>query len=425
MTDPDPLRGKHLHFDCASGAAGDMMLGALLHLGVPVSHVRAALDQVGIGGWRLDAQKILKRGIGAINVTVNCAESSDQNPASGNQQPATSGHHHHDHHHHAHRHWSDIRSMIEEAPLDTDVRHRAMDIFSRIARAEAKIHGVTIDRVAFHEVGAVDSIVDIVGTAAALAYLAPASVSAATVAVGHGTVHCAHGTLPVPAPATVEILREGGCVVIDGGVDHELCTPTGAAILAATVTDWAPMPPGTPLAIGYGAGDRDLSDRANVMRAVVTSRPAKASGGSVLRLEANIDDMSPELCEHAAERLFEAGALDVWWTPITMKKSRPAVLLTALVPESVLEAAVSVVLRETTSIGVRVGEVSRRVLERRIAQVSTRFGSLPIKLAVLGGEVVNVAPEYEPCRAAARTHGVALKLVYAEVQNAWHRESGK
>lgn len=439
------LRGAHLHFDCASGAAGDMTLGALIDAGVPVEVIRDTLDRLGVGGDRLTATRVVERGIRAIDVKVRvdpaeAGQGSDAGHEHGHGHTHAHGHAHehvqahehehahthehehaHGHEHGPHRHYRDIRRMIVAAELAPDVAARALDMFDRVARAEAHLHGSTVDEVAFHEVGAIDSIVDIVGTAAALAWLAPASVSATSVAMGHGTLRCAHGVLPVPAPAALEILREAGGVMADGGLARELCTPTGAAILASAVTGWAPMPPLVPLAVGYGAGDAALPDRANVLR-VTIGRPADAGAGRggpgadwLWRLEANIDDMSPEMCEHAAARAFDAGAVDVWWTPILMKKGRPALLLAALVADAALRQVSEVLLRETTTLGLRFDRVSRRVLERRIEHVDTAYGRLPIKLALLDGELVNAAPEYEPCREAARARGVPLKRVFAAV----------
>jgi uncharacterized protein (TIGR00299 family) protein len=467
--EPHPLRGAHLHLDCASGAAGDMTLGALIDAGVPVEIIRAALDRVGIGGWRLSANVVVKRGMRAVDVKVDVSSGTDHDHDHAHPHDHDHDHahphdhdhahphdhdhahthdhdhdhahtHDHDHDHahthdhdHAHTHdhdhgsqraYRDIRQMIRAADLDAGVLARALDIFDRVARAEARMHEQSVDEVVFHEVGAIDSIVDIVGTAAALAWLAPASVSAVSVAMGHGKLTCAHGILPVPAPAALEILREAGGVIEDGGLPRELCTPTGAAILASAVTQWTPMPRLIPLAVGYGAGDASLPDRANVLR-VTIGRPAPGPGtetapdGDLWRIEANIDDMSAELCEHAAEAAFAAGAVDVWWTPIVMKKGRPALLLAALAPEAARDAVTAVMLRETTTIGVRFDRVARRVLDREIRHVDTRFGRLPIKIARLDGDIVNAAPEYEACRAAARAAGVPLKQVFTEAMAAY------
>jgi uncharacterized protein (TIGR00299 family) protein len=399
------MKGLHLHVDCASGAAGDMMLGALIDLGVPVEAIGDALEAVGAGRERLHVEKVVKHGIASTNVTVDT------------HGHVFEGHHHHHHgheheHEHSHTHYADIRHRIEHAPLTEGTRRRALDIFDRLARAEAKLHGSTVERVAFHEVGAIDSIVDVVGTAAALDWLAPASVTCAEVAMGHGTLTCAHGVLPVPAPAALEVLREAGGVMADGGVPRELCTPTGAAILASSVTAWTAAPAGKPVAIGWGAGDAELADRANVLR-VTAMAVAAAQSHAVWQIDANLDDMSPELCAPAAEAIFAAGALDVWWTPITMKKGRPALTLSALAEDAVRDAVIAAILRETTTIGVRYAQLQRTVLGRKTVEVATRFGPIAVKIALDGEVVRNAAPEYEACAAAAKKHGVPVKTVYA------------
>lgn len=398
----DRLTGQHLHIDGASGAAGDMMLGALLHLGLPRALVDQALDRIGLGRERLRVEPVIKHGLAAMDVTIDAR------------------HHEHDHDHVRH---ADVAARLRGAGLGPEVLARSLDIFHRLAEAEAHLHGVSIDDVEFHEVGAIDSIADVVGAAVGLAWLAPAAVTASPVALGHGAVKTAHGLLPVPAPASLEILRRAGAAVIDGGAARELCTPTGAAILAHAVTSWTAMPPLQPLAVGHGAGDADLPDRPNVLRLVVGRPLAPAehpSDDTLYRVEANIDDMSPELCEHAAEVIAAAGAVDVWWTPIAMKKSRPALLLAALAPQGALEPVLAAVLAETTSIGVRFDRVARRVLARELVTVDTAFGPIPVKVARQAGRALNAAPEYEACRAAARAHRVPLKDVFAAAVAAWH-----
>ena len=505
----DP-RGQHLHFDCASGAAGDMMLGALLDLGVPVDVINDALEAIGAGRQRLYVSKIIKHGIAAVDVKVDTTghildahqhthahhgpQSHRHTPPTGipplhqHARPATpppirpqraatepgattstggSGkfvgikfraetHERHVHvdelgdkveevleyggsghaQPHAHYHYAEIRWRIARAALTEGTRFRALDIFDRLARAEAKLHGTTIDEVQFHEVGAIDSIVDIVGTAAALDWLQPSHVTCAAVAMGHGTVSTSHGTLPVPAPAALEVLREAGGVMMDGGLPRELCTPTGAAILAHAVNSWSPSPPGRALVVGWGAGDFDFPDRPNVLRATVLalarvdvanlasgaptspqltspSGAVVSKGDTVWQVDANLDDMSPELCLPASEALFAAGALDVWWTPITMKKGRPALTLSALVELPKRDAVITAMLRETTTIGVRYTELQRTVLTRKMIEVETRYGIIPVKVAVDGNTIVNAAPEYEACAKAARVHQVPVKLVYS------------
>jgi hypothetical protein len=274
----------------------------------------------------------------------------------------------------------------------------------------------------FHEVGAIDSVVDVVGTAAALDWLGPGSVSCTSVAMGHGTITCAHGVLPVPAPAALEVLREAGGVMADGGVARELCTPTGAAILAATVTSWTAAPAGRPLAVGWGAGDAELADRANVLRVVVLDAgpaPRAAHTDTVWQIDANLDDMSPELCGPASEAVFAAGALDVWWTPITMKKGRPALMISALATAETRGAVAAAILRETTTIGVRYAVRERTILARTIREVATPYGAIPVKVAGDGEIFMNAAPEFEACVAAARRHGVPVKLVFAAAQAAF------
>lgn len=444
------LRGLHLHIDGAAGAAGDMMLGALLDLGVPREVIEEAFERIGIGRERLRVGRVLKHGLAAVDVSIDGSgvvvagaahahvdahvHAHEDMDAHAHEDVDAHGDGHGAGHGHDHgRRYVAIVERIRGAGLDGEVARRALDMFERVARAEARLHGTILAEVAFHELGAIDSIADIVGTAAGLAFLAPVAVTAASVAMGHGSVGTAHGVLPVPSPAALEILRAAGGVTSDGGVARELCTPTGAAILAHAVTAWTPMPALVPVAVGHGAGDAELPDRPNVLRLVV-GRPlgpgadhvATSSGEDlvVYRVEANVDDMSPEICQHAAEAIFAAGALDVWWSAISMKKSRPALLLGALAPAAALDAVQRAVLTQTTSIGVRFDRVARRVLDRGHATVATRFGPIPVKLAMLDGDVVNAAPEYEACRAAALAHGAPLKDVFAAAVAAWAGSSG-
>lgn len=412
--------GQHLHFDCASGAAGDMLLGAFIDLGVPLEVIGAALDAFeaprsaaqGFGSARLTTSRVIKHGMAAVAVHVD--DRHDQG-------------HGHGHGEHTHHHYAAIRARILAAPLTEGTRRRALDAFDRLATAEAKLHGTTVERVAFHEVGAIDSIVDIIGASAALDHLSPTSVSCASVAMGHGTALSAHGVIPIPAPAALEVLREGGGVMTDGGVGRELCTPTGAAILAAAVTHWSAAPIGRAIAVGWGAGTADLVDRANVVRVVAMSRaPAMESVGETMwQVEANIDDMNPELCAHASDAVFAAGALDVWWTPIWMKKRRPAMLLSALAESAQRDSVIRAILRETTTIGVRYAARERTVLARRTVPVETRFGTVAVKEASDGNHVVTASPEYESCLEVAQRAGMPLKEIYAAAIAAYATQHGQ
>jgi uncharacterized protein (TIGR00299 family) protein len=414
------IQGKHLHVDCASGAAGDMMLGALIDLGVPVDAIGDALDAIGAGRGRLQITRVVKRGIASIDLKVDtrAAISSATTTPVVTLTP-TSFRLLADH---GHYHYGAIRKNIEDAQLTPGTRARALDIFDRLAKAEAKLHGTTVEQVEFHEVGAIDSIVDVVGTAAALDWLSPASVSCASVAMGHGTLRSAHGVLPVPAPAALEVLRDAGGVMADGGLPRELCTPTGAAILAATVTSWTAAPTGRAIAVGWGAGDLDLADRPNVLRVVVSELLADAAE-TVWQIEANIDDMSGELCAAAAEAVLAEGALDVWWTPITMKKGRPALVLAALATTAQRDPVIAAILRETSTIGVRFSPLQRTILTRDTVMVETRYGAIAIKVSRDGEAIRNAAPEYESCAAAAKQHRVPVKLVYAAALAAYDAQT--
>ncbi len=397
----DELRGAELYFDCFSGIAGDMTLGALLDLGVPEAAVRGELDKLPLGGYRLTHERVRRGALVGTKIRVIVDE-----------------HHHHDHDaHHPHTHYRDIKAMLEQH-LGGDVRTRALAIFERIAVVEARLHGVDVADVAFHEVGAVDSIVDIVGAAAALAWLRPARVTSRRVPLGGGTIETAHGRLPVPAPATLELLA--GAEIESGG-DSELTTPTGAGILAASVSGYGMMPSMRVIGVGWGAGDRELADRPKLLRVVAGVRSQAANTtDEVAVVEANIDDMNPELCEPLLEALFAAGAVDAWFTPIVMKKSRPALTVAALCPPALRDAVAAALLRESTTIGVRFSSHERMVLPRRIVDVDTPWGKVPVKVAG-EGENVNAAPEYDACRALAVAAGVPVKRVYLAALAAFFR----
>lgn len=347
---------------------------------------------------------------------------------------------------HPHFAYAAIRHYLAVAPLDTGVKRLALAIFDRLAQAEAALHATTVDAVLFHEVGALDAIVDIVGSAAAIAYLKPQAVTCAVVAMGEGAMRCAHGVLPLPAPAALGILTTARAVIIGGGLSRELCTPTGAAILAELVTAWHGVMAGCPLAVGYGAGDADFADRPNVLR-ITALHPTNALGagralasaspddgnalghagvlplgdGGVLRddvweLAANLDDMSPQLCSSASSALFMVGAVDVWWTSVQMKKNRMGMVVHVLVPLHLRAAIERVLFAETTTLGVRAVRTQRTVLARVITNVETPWGMVRYKLGFLDDRVIAAAPEFDDCAAHARVAQVAVRTVLADAQ---------
>jgi uncharacterized protein (TIGR00299 family) protein len=374
------------YFDCFSGISGNMSLGALLDCGVDPDSLRAELAKLAVKGYRLEIGEVRKAGLRGLHVEV---------PVEGDQP---------------HRHLKDIEEIIRSGPLAERVRERSLLAFQKLARAESKVHGEPVEKIHFHEVGAVDAIVDIVGSMICLEWLDVGAVYASPVHIGSGTVKSAHGVLPVPAPATAELLR--GVPVYGRDVEAELVTPTGAAILAAVAAGYGHAPPLRAERSGYGAGTRDLP-WANLLR-VTVGREEKPSAAAerVLVVEANIDDMNPQWYDHVMDRLFEAGAVDVYLAPIQMKRNRPAVTLSAMADESRLDALLGVLFAETTTIGIRMHPVDRRKLDREDRTVETPFGPVKIKVARLAGRVMNASPEYRDCLRIAEEKGVPLKEIY-------------
>lgn len=452
------LRGATLYIDCFAGIAGDMMLGALLDLGVPEGAVRGELAKLPLPPWELRVRETMKGALRACKVDVielagapphaaphHAHEPHDHHHAHEPHDPHHAHEPHAEHHHahehrpephahehhagHAHVHYAQIRRMLEQAGLLPDVLQRSLEMFDRIAQVEARLHGVAVADVAFHEVGALDSIVDIVGVAAALSWLRPARVVSRSVALGGGTVWSAHGRLPVPAPATLALLTPCGAPVESGGAQVELTTPTGAAILAAHVSAWGAVPKMQVLAVGHGAGTRELPDRPNLLRVFAglegTATGAAGPGAHPERcvvIEANIDDMSPQLFEPLLEGLLQAGARDVWLVPVHMKKGRPGVIVGVLCDPGLRPVLAARLLRESTTLGVRAYEVERSILLREHVTVSTPFGAVAVKIGrdPQTGEVWNVAPEYEVCRERARATGAPLKEVIAAATAAYY-----
>jgi len=381
-----------LYLEPVGGIAGDMFLAAAVDLGVEVAKLESALSGLGVSGWRLRTSRAQRHAISGTHLDVEVAEEAS----------------------HGHRSLPDIRALIHGAgSLSLRAKERALAIFQVLGEAEAKVHGVPLGEVHFHEVGAVDSIVDICGAAVALELLGDPEVIAAPPPLGSGQVKAAHGTIPIPGPATLEILR--GVPVRFEGVG-ELTTPTGAAILKACAKV-GPPPELVVERVGYGVGTKDWKDRPNVLRASLARRAHQASATYVV--ECNLDDCSPQLLGGMMEKLLELGALDAYVLPATMKKSRPGHLLGAVVPAEKREAILAAIFAESTTIGARFYPVERFALDRRWEPVQTRYGEVRVKLALHSGTVLNANPEYEDCKRRAEEHGVPVKRVWAEAMTAY------
>ncbi|MGD8237531.1 MAG: nickel pincer cofactor biosynthesis protein LarC [Armatimonadota bacterium] len=382
------------YIDCFCGISGDMTLGGLVDLGVDPEQLTGELRKVQLPEWELRVEKVVKRGISATQATVDVP--------------------HDDSHEGRGRTMAQIAELIEESDLAGDVKETSLAVFGRLAEAEARIHDTTPENVHFHEVGAVDAIVDVVGAVVGFGLLGVERIHGSAVPLSHGVVSFSHGTYPVPAPATLEIIKGLPTRTLD--VEGETVTPTGAAIHATLATDFGPMPSMRVEGIGYGAGAADFRDVPNVVR-IVRGQAAVGEGvhqDTVCIVEANIDDMNPELYDAAMDALFAAGAVDAWLTPIQMKKGRPGITLAALVHPKGLEDVTRALFEHTTTFGVRIGEMSRRCLEREHVEVETRYGRIRVKVARHRGRIATAAPEYQDCRTAAEANGVPLKQVYEE-----------
>jgi uncharacterized protein (TIGR00299 family) protein len=393
------------YLDCASGASGDMILGALADLGLPLEALRAELKKVPLEGYRIETRRVNRSGLQATKLDVVVEHSHERG------------------HRHEHRTLTDILALIDASSLDVATRDRSAALFRRLAEVEAAVHGTTPEEVHFHEVGAVDSIIDIVGGVWALAWLRADRVVASPMNVGTGTVTIEHGTFPVPPPATARLVR--GAPVFGAG-EGELLTPTGALLVTAYASAYGPLPPLRLEGVGYGAGSREIRGRPNVLRVLVGEEEAATSEGSrVLVLEAELDDMSPQLLAPLIDRLLAAGALDAYYTPIQMKKGRPGILVTVLAEPPLREAVEEILFRETTTLGVRRQEWERSVLAREIVAVDTPYGAVGVKVGRREGRVYNVQPEFEDCRRAAEGRGVPVKEVWAAAVAAYRTREVK
>ena len=402
---------KTLYFDCFSGAAGDMLLGALLDAGLPLDALRAALGSLGVEGWDISADKVVKTGITATKFRVHEATANGTG--------------------HRHYHLAGIKKRIGQSALSDAAKARAMALFDRLAEAEASIHGMPVEKVHLHEVGALDSVVDIVGCVFALEWFGAERVVVSPLNVGSGTVKTAHGVYPVPAPATLRLV--GDAPVYGGQVAAELLTPTGALVLTDYASSYGAMPAMRVERVGYGAGDRDFESTPNVLRVVVgeaagehVTGSRQADGGQEARhsmtvsvIECEIDDMNPQIFGRLMDQLYAAGALDVLYGAVQMKKNRPGTLMTLIARPEDRERLVDLVFRETTTIGVRFAEMRRECLERETVTVATALGPVRFKVASRGGDVFNAQPEFDDLVRLANEHSRPVKDVQALAAKAW------
>jgi pyridinium-3,5-bisthiocarboxylic acid mononucleotide nickel chelatase len=392
---------KLAYFDCFSGISGDMTLGALVDAGCSVEHLRVELRGLQVSGWELTAEKVWKSGMAATFVTV---KTEDQQK---------------------HRSLSAILEILQESQLSPQVRERATAIFTKLGEAEAGVHDMPLEKIHFHEVGAVDAIVDIVGACIGFHVLGIEKFACSALNVGGGTTKMAHGILPVPAPATANLLQ--GKPTYSNGVQKELVTPTGAAIVATLCDSFGPQPAMSVSAIGYGAGTADLEGQPNVVRIMIGEAAEKTVAGfdeEIAVIEANLDDMNPQIYGYFLEKALGAGALDVYTTPVQMKKNRPGTLLTVLCKPQDTNALMSLIFAETTTFGARTYRAQRRTLPREFLNVATVFGDVRMKISRVNGRILHVAPEYDDCRKLAVEKNVPLQRVISEALRVYET-SGK
>jgi pyridinium-3,5-bisthiocarboxylic acid mononucleotide nickel chelatase len=428
-----------LYLDCFSGISGDMTVGALADLGVKPSTFEWELSKIDLGDSHLHFERQTRGGIAGVKFDVHTGATHDRSQDDHSHSQAHDDHdprshyqvhdHDHQHHHHDHDHdaqpvrrFSAIQNLILESALSDFVKKHATSIFRRIGEAESKIHGASIEEVQFHEVGALDSIVDVVLTCVGIEALKVEQIHCSALVEGQGTFRFSHGEYPLPGPAALEILKNIPIRQID--IPFELITPTGAAIVAEFQHSIGPLPEMRPAKIGYGLGSRDLPNRPNALRAVLGDLEEAHSTQRVVEVQTNIDDLSAEILGATQERLFEAGALDVFFTPIQMKKGRPATMLSVLCEPAALPSIEEILFTETSTFGLRYREVNRRILDREFVEVETPAGRIQVKIGRQAGKILQVAPEFESCRAAAQRSGHALKRVYELATQAfWNSRS--
>jgi pyridinium-3,5-bisthiocarboxylic acid mononucleotide nickel chelatase len=390
--------GRHLHFDCFSGVSGDMVLGALVSAGLPWTSLVDGLKRLKLRGYRLQKREVHRGALPAIKVDVIVQQ--------GFQRPLT---------------LARIRKILADSTLPGPVKERSQSVFDRLAEAEGVAHGVDLKDVHFHEVGVVDSFIDVVGGILGCYLLNATRVTASPINVGAGSIQTSHGLLPVPGPAVAALAR--GVPIYADGPRCELATPTGVALLRTLASEFGPLPTMRSMTVGYGAGDHNPDGWPNVLRLFVEEAATSAANQTeqMIQIETNLDDLSPQTYEYIMEQLFQVGAVDVVLAPVIMKKSRPGILLSCLVTEDRTDAVVEVLFQETTTLGVRLHEVRRRVLTRRFVSVKTQGGIVRMKVAEVGAGWEKAAPEYEDCKAIAQRIGRPLKTVMEEALMAYRQ----
>lgn len=379
------------YLDCSSGISGDMMLGALVQAGLSCEKLKEELACLKVQGYEIHCKEVVKAGISAAKVDVIVHDTT------------------------THRKWNDVQGLIDKSTLSDDIKTQGLRIFKRLFEAEAKVHASVYDKVSLHELGAIDCLIDIFGALIGIKELGIGKIYSSSVNLGSGTVKTSHGIMPVPAPATAELLK--GVSVYTDHTPMELTTPTGAVLVSSLVNEFNRVPSFEIERIGYGAGDRDIAHKPNVLRLIMGQQSeSEYTGDYVTVIETNIDDMNPQLYDYTMDVLFAQGALDVFLTPIVMKKSRPAVKLTVLVKRQVREKVIDSILRETTSFGVRIYETERQILDRKIKHIDTQYGRVGVKVGSKGNRVIKESLEYEDLKKVSQQSGVSLNKVVEEAR---------
>ena len=381
-----------IYFDCFSGISGDMILGALVGLGVDIKEIQNWLKSLNLKGYKLNSRQVKRNGFIGTKVNVVLNQTSQKS--------------------HRARSFKDIKSLIEKSDLPKIVKFNSIAIFRRIGKVEAKVHGTTINRIHFHEVGGIDSIIDIVGGSLAMDLLDADMIVSSPINTGEGMVKCGHGILPVPAPATLELLK--GIPCYSSGVEKELTTPTGAAFIGHFAEKFGSLPSMDMLSTGYGAGTHEIKNIPNLLRVVLGKSEESSYHRSMKVIETNIDDMNPEFYDYVIDQLFKVGAVDVFFAPINMKKNRPGILLSVITSIEYFDSVVRVLLEETSTLGVRYYDIDRVILPRKQTTIMTPFGKVRVKIGGLDKSTRTISPEYEDCRKIALKKEIPVKRVYDE-----------